>query len=110
MQGAEDKLGEGLQKLGKEMREGPKEPTGGLAGLPSTRVLTGRERCALAQNGAPDCGPAAQALCKGKGFQGGKSIDTQTERACSPRVLLSGRAPTETECPTEMFVVRAMCQ
>ncbi len=72
--------------------------------------MIGRERCALAQNGAPDCEPAAQALCKGKGFQGGKSIDTQSERKCPPRLLLSGRAPSDAECPTEMFVTRAMCQ
>jgi hypothetical protein len=110
VQGAQDKLGEKLDKLGKDAREGPKEGASGAVGLPNTRVLAGRERCAVAQNGAPDCEPAAQALCKGKGFKGGKSIDTQTERTCSPRVLLSGRPPTEAECPTEMFVTRAMCQ
>jgi hypothetical protein len=62
-----------------------------------------------AQNGAPDCAPAAIALCKAKGFQTGKSVDTQSERNCSPRALLAGRPPSEIECHSEMFVTRAMC-
>ena len=81
-----------------------------VVGLPSTRATSGRERCARAQNGAPDCQAAAVALCRGKGFQTGKSLDTQSEQKCPAKVLLEGRAPNNTECPTELFVTRAMCQ
>ena len=81
-----------------------------VVGLPSTRATSGRERCARAQNGAPDCQAAAVALCRGKGLQTGKSLDTQSEQKCPAKVLLEGRAPNNTECPTELFVTRAMCQ
>jgi len=38
----------------------PKEAAGAIVGLPNARIVSGRERCALAQNGAPDCAPAAR--------------------------------------------------
>jgi hypothetical protein len=106
MQGAQEKLG----RLGKEAHQAAREATGSIIGLTSTRATGGRERCAPAANGAPDCQTAAVALCRGKGFQTGKSLDTQTEQKCPARVLLEGRAPSGTECPTETFVTRAMCQ
>ena len=41
----------------------------------------------------------------------GKSLDTQTEQKCkSGRFLIEGRAPSSSECPTHIFVTRAMCQ
>ena len=73
-------------------------------------MVTGRARCETAPNGAPDCIAAATSVCRGKGFQTGKSLDTQSEQKCPARVLLSGRAPNHAECPTEIFVTRAMCQ
>ena len=106
MQGAQ----ENLDKLGKGAREAAKDATGTVMGLPGTRVVTGRERCAVAQNGGPDCQAAAATVCRGKGFQTGKSLDTQSEQKCPARVLLEGRAPNASECPTEIFVTRAVCQ
>ena len=106
MQGAQEKL----DKFGSQARDAAKEATGAVIGLPNARVVTGRERCAAAQNGAPDCQTAAIAFCRGKGFQTGKSLDTQSEQKCPARVLLEGRAPNNSECPTEIFVTRAMCQ
>jgi hypothetical protein len=78
--------------------------------LPGPRAQTGRERCAPADNGAPDCQAAALALCRGKGFQTGNSLDTQSEQKCPAKVFLEGRTPNNTECPTTIFVTRAMCQ
>jgi hypothetical protein len=49
------------------------------APLPSAAIVSGRERCAVAPSGAPDCGAAVNALCRAKGFAAGTSIDTQTE-------------------------------
>jgi type IV secretory pathway TrbL component len=106
LQGAQETLG----KVGNQARDAAKDATGAVIGLPNARVVSGHERCPLAQNGAPDCQTAAAAVCRGKGFQAGNSIDTQSEQKCPAHVLLSGRAPNSTECPTEIFVTRAMCQ
>jgi hypothetical protein len=106
MQDAQEKL----DKLGGQARDAAKDATGAVMALPSTRAVTARERCAAAPNGAPDCQTAANALCRGKGFQTGKILDTQTEQKCPAKVLLSGRAPNDTDCSTEIFVTRAMCQ
>jgi hypothetical protein len=106
MQGAQDKA----DQLGTRAREAAKEATGAVGALPSARPVTARERCVAAQNGAPDCLAAAVTLCRGKGFQTGKSLDTQSEQKCPSKVFLEGRAPNNTECPTEIFVTRAMCQ
>ena len=106
MQGAQEKA----DQLGTRAREAAKEATGAVVTLPNARPVTARERCVPAQNGAPDCLAAAVTLCRGKGFQTGKSLDTQSEQKCPAKVLLEGRAPNNTECPTEIFVTRAMCQ
>jgi hypothetical protein len=107
MQSAQEKL----DKLGSQAREATKEATSAVVGLPNTRIVTARERCVAAQNGAPDCQTAAATLCRGKGFATGKILDTQSEQKCnSGRFLLEGRAPSSSECPTLIFVTRAMCQ
>jgi hypothetical protein len=99
-----------FDQLGKETRDAAKDATDAVVGLPNARLVTVRERCAVAQNGAPDCQAAAAAACRGKGFQTGKSLDTQSEHKCPAQVLLKGRAPSDAECPTEIFVTRAVCQ
>ena len=106
MQGAQEKF----DQFGGQARDAAKEATGAIIRLPNARPLTGRERCAPAQNGAPDCQAAALTFCRGKGFQTGKTLDTQSEQKCPTKLLLEGRAPNNTECPTEIFVTRAMCQ
>jgi hypothetical protein len=106
MQGAQDSF----DKFGNQAREAAKEATGTVMGLPGARAMSGRERCAPAPNGAPDCLAAAAALCRGKGFQSGRSLDTQSEQKCPTKLLLEGRAPNDTECPTQIFVTRAICQ
>ncbi len=101
---------EKFDKLGNQARDSAKETTGAVIGLPNARVIAGRERCAAAQGGGSDCQAAADTVCRGKGFQGGKSLDTQSEQKCPTKLLLEGRAPNDTECPTTIFVTRAMCQ
>lgn len=77
--------------------------------LGANRIVTGRERCEIAANGAPDCRQAAEKLCKTKGFSTGNSLENETVERCSALVLLRGnRKPGE--CPVEHAVVRAMCQ
>ena len=87
-----------------------KDTAGAIVGLPNARIIVGRERCVLAANGAPDCRSAADVVCKGKGFQSGKSLDTASARKCPARVWLSGRLPSEDDCAVETFVTRAVCQ
>jgi hypothetical protein len=107
MENAQEKF----DKLGSQAREATKDATGAIVGLPNARVVNAREKCVKAPNGAPDCLTAAVTLCRSKGFETGKSLDTQSEQKCtSARFLLEGRSPTSTECPTEIFVTRAMCQ
>ena len=99
-----------FDQFAKETRDAAKDASDAVMGLPNARIVTVRERCAAAQNGAPDCQAAAAAACRGKGFQTGKSVDTQSEHKCPAQVLLKGRAPNDAECSTEIFVTRAVCQ
>ncbi|HWF94358.1 MAG TPA: hypothetical protein VG291_05305 [Xanthobacteraceae bacterium] len=87
-----------------------KQAAGTIIGLPSQHIVTGRERCAAAANGAPDCRAAADAACRAKGFAAGKSLDTQSAQKCPARVWLSGRLPADGDCQLETFVTRSVCQ
>jgi len=86
------------------------QATGAILGLPGARVAVGRQRCAVAANGAPDCVAAAAALCRSKGMGPGKSLEVNTAQKCPAWVWLSGRPAPEGVCATETFVLRAMCQ
>lgn len=87
-----------------------KDAAGAIAKLPVGRMVDGREKCAVAANGSPDCYAAASLICKSKGYGEGKSVDTQSAQKCSARVWISGRSPREGECATETYVIRAVCQ
>jgi hypothetical protein len=78
--------------------------------LPVSGITGGRERCLLAPNGAPDCGGAAAALCRAKGYAGGSSVDFETIETCPPSYRRAGRTPPEGVCTTEHFVTKALCQ
>src|SRR4051812_10736986 len=90
--------------------DGAKDAAGAVARIPAARVMSGHEKCRNAPNGAPDCVAAAVTLCKGKGFEGGKSLDMTTAEICSPKVMLQGRSGAPGECRDETFVSRALCQ
>ncbi len=77
--------------------------------IPGARVVSGHEKCQPAPNGAPDCLVAANAMCKTKGFESGKSVDMTTAEVCPAQVYLSGRS-TGPGCHNETFVSRALCQ
>ena len=106
----------GVENLGNEAGvaakttvEGAKDAAGAVTRIPTSRVLTGHEKCASAPNGAPDCVIAANAICKTNGFESGKSVDTTTTEVCPPQVYLSGQS-SGPECRKETFVSRALCQ
>jgi hypothetical protein len=81
-----------------------------IIGLPNARIVTSREACAPAGNGAPDCRTAADTACRAKGFASGKTLDTQTTQKCPASVWLTGRPPADGDCTRETFVTRAVCQ
>ena len=98
------------QEVMKNAAEATKDAAASVVRLPSTRVLELSDRCQLAPNGAPDCQAAAVNACRSKGFNTGRPIDVRTSQECPARVLLSGRAPAEGECPDETVLLRAICQ
>ena len=98
---------ETLGTLGGQARDA----AGNVMALPGTRVITGRQLCPPASNGAPDCQQGVEALCRAKGFQGGgRSIDVTSAQRCPAKVYLENRAPKEGECRLETYVTRAVCQ
>ena len=94
----------------KSPKETIDDAAGALSRLTTSPGVKGRAACPVAANGAPDCKAAADKLCQSKGFKEGKSLDVDTARNCSARALLSGRKPEESECRTETYVTRAVCQ
>lgn len=104
-----ESFGEEAGVAAKTTADGAREAADAVARIPNTRPVTGHQTCRIAPNGAPDCVAAANALCKGKGFASGKSLDMTTAEVCPPKVYLSGRN-TGPGCTTETFVSRALCQ
>jgi hypothetical protein len=92
----------------KNAAEATKNAVDAVARIPVSRVMSGRERCTEAPNGAPDCIAAAHALCRKHGYSSGNSLDFTSAEECPPR-WASGR-PTPGECTTVTFISRAMCQ
>jgi hypothetical protein len=78
--------------------------------LQTSSFISGRERCILAPNGAPDCRVAAQAMCRAKGYGSGAIIDFETAENCPPPYRVSSRNTPEGVCTMEHFVTRALCQ
>ena len=86
-------------------------PSSSSPGLKVPSFEKGREKCPVADNGASDCKAAADALCRAKGYQQGRSTDTDATQRCSAEaLLLSGRKSAPGACRTDYFVTRAWCQ
>ena len=109
VKGAGETLGGATSAAG-DLAKGVTDAAGTVARLPLSNVVSGWERCAIAPNGAPDCGVASTTLCKSKGFAHGNSIDITSARKCPASAWLQGRVPSDAECVNESFVTRAVCQ
>jgi hypothetical protein len=105
-----DGIGTQAGGVAKDAAGAAQQATGALVALPGTHLVNGRERCPPAANGAPDCAPAVEALCRGKGYAGGRSVDVKATQKCPAWVWRSGRLPTEGQCASETYVLKAMCQ
>jgi hypothetical protein len=101
-------FGDGAATAGKNAADATKGAVDAVAKFPTARMMTGREKCAIAPNGAPDCLAAAEQLCKKHGFASGKSMDFTSAEECPARVYLGGASPAQ--CQTVTFINRAMCQ
>jgi hypothetical protein len=100
------KVGQGAADVGKGAADATVSAMGAVAKLPTARMMSGRERCNAAPNGAPDCVTAAEALCRKHGFSSGKSMDFTSAEECPVRTLLG----QSDDCTTVTFISRAMCQ
>ena len=103
--------GETLDDLSARAKDAARTAGEGLSRLtgPSS-MAEGRIKCPASANGAPDCKAAADKLCQAKGLKEGKSLSTDSVQACSPKVLIPGRARKPDDCRTDNFVTRALCQ
>lgn len=100
------KVGQGAADVGKNAVDATKNAVDAVAKLPVARVMSGRERCAVAPNGAPDCVAAAEMLCRKHGFSTGTSMDFTSAEECPIKTLVG----QSNECTTVTFISRAMCQ
>ncbi|MBN8937552.1 MAG: hypothetical protein J0I13_15015 [Rhizobiales bacterium] len=94
--------------FGSKAAEAGKNAADAMTKLPTARMIDGRERCAIAPNGAPDCLAAAEALCRKHGYASGKSMDFTSAEECPVKTLLGQQS--RQECKTVTFISRAMCQ
>jgi hypothetical protein len=97
---------ETLGALGGQARDA----AGNVVAIPGTRVITGRQLCPPATNGAPDCQQGVDALCRTRGFQSGRTLDVTSAHRCSARSWIAEGAPKGGPCRLETYVTRAVCQ
>jgi hypothetical protein len=101
---------EAIGAIGSRATDVAKDTAGTVTAVPGARIVSGRQLCPPAANGAPDCQPSVDALCRTKGFQTGRTLDVASSQRCPTKVWMSGRAPQEGECRLETYVTRAVCQ
>ena len=102
---------EAIEDLNTRARETSKDAGEGLSRLAKpSMMVTGRMGCPVSANGAPDCKAGADKLCQSKGYQEGKSLDTDAAEKCSAKVYLPGRQRQPGDCRNENYVTRALCQ
>jgi hypothetical protein len=87
-----------------------RDAAGTVVAVPGTRIVTGRQLCPSASNGAPDCQQGVETLCRAKGFQSGRTLEVTSAQRCPAKVWISGRGPNEGDCRLETYVIRAVCQ
>lgn len=97
------------QELLSTMNKTAKEAASSVVTIPVARLITGRQLCPTASNGAPDCLKGANALCRANGFESGRSVDVTSTQRCPSRVWISGYSPREGDCRMDTFVIQAMC-
>ena len=111
--GSKAKLDEQMKNTGdaaKSAADAAGQAAGAIVGLPGSRVVTGRQRCPPAANGAPDCTVGAEAMCRAKGFGSGRHLEVSSTESCKPKIRFTDKPRFDRNCSTETFVTRAVCQ
>jgi hypothetical protein len=80
-----------------------------IAAVPGARIVTGRQLCPFASNGAPDCQQGVEVLCKSKGFKSGKALDVKSGVRCSAKAWVDSGFKKREACRTETYVTRGAC-
>lgn len=104
-----DNMWKGMGSASKGTADAAKGTVDALGKLGGSRVISGRERCLPAPNGAPDCQAAAAKICKAAGYNTGVSADFVTSEECPASAYANGRQPPPGECPVEHVVTKAVC-
>ena len=74
-------------------------------------MVSGRVICPVSANGRRTARPAPTSSARSKGYQRGKSLDTEFRREpARPKVLIPGRARKPGDCRTDNYVTNALCQ
>ena len=103
--------GETLDDLNAKAKDAAKDAGESLSRLATpSSLVTGRLKCPVSANGAPDCKTGADRLCQTKGFKEGKSLTTDSAENCSAKVLIPGRTRKPDDCRTDSYVTSALCQ
>jgi hypothetical protein len=110
LKGAQESIDEANRRARDAGKDVMQDTATAITRLPQTRIVRGRELCAVVQNGAPDCGAASIAVCRSKGFKTGQSLDVQSVDICPAKVWRSGRKPNPEECTVDTFVTGVVCQ
>jgi hypothetical protein len=105
-----DNFGDEAGEAARATANAAKDAATAVTRLPGARVVKGHQNCATAANGAPDCVVAANAMCKAKGFNAGRSVDITSAEECPAPVMLGRREAKPGECRTVTFVTSAFCQ
>jgi hypothetical protein len=102
---------EAIEDFNTRAKDATRDAGEGLSRLAKPSLMvSGRMGCPVSANGAPDCKAGADKLCQSKGYQEGKSLDTDAAEKCSAKVYLPGRKREPGDCRTENYVTRALCQ
>lgn len=101
---------DGIGDRATDTAKGAAETAAKVARIPLAPMVSGRQRCIPAANGAPDCAAATEVLCRTRGFSTGRSVDVHSAQKCPAEVWISGRQPAPGECTLETYVTRAVCQ
>jgi hypothetical protein len=102
---------ETIEDLNTRARDAAQGASDGLSRLAKpASMVSGRMICPAAANGSPDCKLGADKLCQSKGYNEGKSLNTDSAETCSAKVLIPGRARKPGDCRTDNYVTSALCQ
>jgi hypothetical protein len=105
-----DGMSTGLKDTQQRIQDLNKGTLDTLTSIPVAGFTTGRALCPRSANGAPDCYAATEKLCKDKGYNTGRSLDTESAETCNPRIYLPGYQRKAGDCRLDTFVTRAACQ